>query len=177
MNSIWLLRHGDTAWSESKLHTGRADPDLSSAGREEARHAGRLLAGRAFDRVLVSPQRRAVETCELAGYGEQAEREPLLVEWAYGEFEGITDEEARERSPGWNLFTDGAPGGESPEQVRARVDRVLASLESLEGTALLVGHGKCLRVLGARWLGQPVSFAEGLVLDPAGLCVLEREPR
>jgi probable phosphoglycerate mutase len=174
---IWLLRHGDTEWTEEGLHTGLAEPPLSAAGREEARRAGRLLAGRPFERVLVSPQARARETCELAGYGSQAEIEPLLVEWDYGEFEGITDEEAQRRQPGWDLFADGAPGGESPAEIAERADRVLAVLERTPGRCLVVGHGKFLRALAARWIDQPVTLGAALPFDPAALAVLEREGR
>lgn len=174
---VWLLRHGDTEWSEDELHTGLAEPPLSDAGREQARRAGRLLAGRRFERVLVSPQVRARETCELAGYGRAAEVEALLVEWDYGEFEGITDEEARNRRPGWDLFADGAPGGESPAEIAARADQVLAILARSSGRCLVVGHGKFLRVLAARWIEQPVAFGAALPFDPAALAVVEREGR
>jgi probable phosphoglycerate mutase len=172
---VWLLRHGDTAWTESELHTGRAEPPLSDTGREQARRAGRLLAGRPFDTVLVSPQGRALETCRLAGYGDGAVQCSALVEWDYGEFEGIDDEQARERRPGWDLFRDGAPGGESATAVSARADRLLARLAQADGRLLLVGHGKFLRALAARWLGREVALASSLPLDPAALCVLERE--
>ena len=172
---IWLLRHGDTEWSESELHTGLAEPRLSDDGREQARRAGALLAKRRFARVLVSPQRRARETCELAGYGEQATVHPLLVEWDYGELEGMTDEETQRRRPGWNLFEDGAPGGESPDEVALRIERVLAEVAEIDGPVLIVGHGKSLRVLAARWVGQPVTLGAALPFDPAALAILERE--
>ena len=125
--------------------------------------------------MLVSPQVRARETCELAGYGEHASPHPLLVEWDYGEFEGITDDEAQRRSAGWNLFTDGAPGGESPDEVSARVERVIAAVADERGPVLLVGHGKSLRALAARWLGQPVSLGAALPFDPAAISILERD--
>ena len=172
---MWLLRHGATEWSEQELHTGRAEPALSEEGREQARRAGILLGGRRFERVLVSPQIRAVETCELAGFGSQAERCDALVEWDYGEYEGMTDDDTDERRPGWNLFRDGAPGGESPEQVARRIETVLSGLTGVAGQCLLVGHGKVLRCLGALWLGQEIAFAAGLPMDPAAISVLERE--
>jgi broad specificity phosphatase PhoE len=172
---IWLMRHGDTDWSEAERHTGRSDPPLSQAGREQARAAARLLAGRSFDRVLVSPQRRARETCELAGYGQQAAVEPLLVEWDYGDFEGITDQQSRARCPGWDLFVDGAPGGERPGQVAARTDRLLTAVDRFPGVCLLVGHGKFLRAMTARWLRQPVALGSVLSLSPAALAILRRE--
>jgi len=172
---VFLLRHGDTEWTEHELHTGLRDVPLSDAGRDQAREAGRLLAGRHFDRVLVSPQSRARETAELAGIAEPDEVDHDLVEWDYGEYEGQTDAQVRRVDPDWNLFRDGAPGGESPEHVRARADRVLAHVGQLEGVVLLVGHGKMLRALAARWLGYDVSLGSGLAMDPAAICVLERE--
>jgi broad specificity phosphatase PhoE len=172
---VWLLRHGDTAWTERELHTGRADPPLSEAGRREAQRAGGLLAGQRFDRVLVSPQTRARETCRLAGFADQAESEPLLVEWDYGELEGLSDADTDAERPGWNLFRDGAPGGESPIQVEARCRRVLERVDALDGRCLLVGHGKLLRALAAVWIGAPIALAAGLPMDPAAISVLERE--
>ncbi|HEV3055938.1 MAG TPA: histidine phosphatase family protein, partial [Solirubrobacteraceae bacterium] len=120
---VFLLRHGDTEWTEHELHTGRRDIQLSDAGREQAREAGTLLADRHFDHVLVSPQSRARETAELAGVGELAEVDDDLVEWDYGDYEGKTDAQVRAIEPNWDLFRDGALGGESPDEVQARVDR------------------------------------------------------
>lgn len=172
---VWLLRHGDTGWSEAERHTGLSDPPLSPTGRAQARAAGTRLGGRAFQRVLVSPQQRALETCELAGYATQAVIDPLLVEWDYGDLEGITDRQARERLPGWDLFHDGAPGGERSLQIAARADQLLATVDRCPGRCLLVGHGKFLRALAARWLGQPVELGSMLPFDAAALAVLERE--
>lgn len=172
---VWLLRHGDTAWSERELHTGRAEPPLSDEGREQAGRAGELLAGQRFGRVLVSPQIRAVETCHLAGFGEQAEPWQELVEWDYGTYEGMTDDDTDERRPGWSLFRDGAPDGESPAQVAARVKRILDRLATIDGRCLVVGHGKLLRSLTALWLDGDIELAAKLPLDPAAICVLERE--
>ena len=148
---VWLLRHGDTEWTQRGLHTGREDVPLSEAGRDQARAAGRVMAHHKFDYVLVSPQTRALETCRLAGLEARAGRNGDLVEWDYGEYEGLTDEQTEMRDPGWDLFRDGAPGGETPEQVRARVDRVIDGVKRLCGLTILVGHGKLLRALGARW--------------------------
>jgi probable phosphoglycerate mutase len=172
---LWLLRHGATQWSERELHTGRADPPLSPEGREQAAAAGQLLEGRRFAGVMVSPQLRAQETCRLAGFGERAEVWDELVEWDYGTYEGLTDDDTGERRPGWNLFRDGAPEGESPAQVAARIHRILRHLESISGPCLLVGHGKLLRALAAVWIGQGIELGTSLPMDPAAVSVLERE--
>jgi broad specificity phosphatase PhoE len=172
---VFLLRHGDTEWTEHELHTGRRDIQLSDAGREQARTAGTLLAGRRFEHVLVSPQSRARETAELAGVGELAELDGDLVEWDYGEYEGKTDAQVRAIDPDWDLFRDGAVGGESPDEVKARVDRVLERVSELDGVVLLVGHGKTLRALAARWLGCDVALGSGLAMDPAAISILQCE--
>lgn len=174
-DSVWLLRHGDTEWTEHGLHTGRQEVPLSDDGREQARSAGRLLSGQTFDHVLVSPQARALETCRLAGLGSHAQLCEELVEWDYGEYEGLTDEQTEERHPGWNLFNDGAPGGESPQQVESRIASVLDVVGRLDGSTMLVGHSKMLRALGACWLGCGVEFANALPMDPAALSALARE--
>lgn len=172
---VWLLRHGATEWSEHELHTGRAEPPLSAEGRTQAQRAGELLAGQRFGGVLVSPQVRAVETCRLAGFGDQAEPWDELVEWDYGTYEGMTDDDTDERRPGWNLFQDGAPDGESPAQVKARAGRVLDRVATIDGRCLLVGHGKFLRSLAALWLDSDIGLGAKLPMDPAAICVLERE--
>lgn len=172
---IWLLRHGATEWTQAGRHTGREEVPLSAEGREQARAAGALLAGIQFDHVLVSPQGRARETAALAGVGDGAQVRDELVEWDYGDYEGLTDAETEQRQPGWDLFRDGCPGGESPQQVTERVDRLLDELSGYEGTCLLVAHGKLLRALGARWLGQGVALASALPMDPAAVSLLERE--
>ncbi|HWE34729.1 MAG TPA: histidine phosphatase family protein [Solirubrobacteraceae bacterium] len=174
-NCVFLLRHGDTEWTEHELHTGRQDVPLSDRGREQAREARRLLSAERFDHVLVSPQSRARETAELAGVGALAELDDDLVEWDYGEYEGKTDAEVRRIEPAWDLFRDGAPGGETPPEVAVRVDRVLARVSALDGVVLLVGHGKTLRALAARWLRRDVALGSALAMDPAAISVLERE--
>jgi probable phosphoglycerate mutase len=174
-DSIWLLRHGDTSWTRAQRHTGRQDVPLSRTGRAQARRAGLTLVGRRFAHVLVSPQLRARETCRLVGRGGDAQVCEELVEWDYGEFEGLTDEQTQDRRPGWNLFRDGCPGGESPEDVRARVDRVLEIVRPLDGPCLLVSHGKLLRALAARWLGSDIALGTVLPLDPAAISLLERD--
>lgn len=172
---VWLLRHGATAWSERELHTGRAEPPLSPEGRDQAAAAGRWLDGRSFAAVMVSPQIRAQETCRLAGFGERAEIWEELVEWDYGRYEGMTDDDTDERRPGWSLFRDGAPDGESPAQVTERVRAILDRLEREPDPCLLVGHGKLLRGLAAIWLGRDIAFGESMPMDPASISVLERE--
>ncbi|MBV8734485.1 MAG: histidine phosphatase family protein [Solirubrobacterales bacterium] len=173
---VWLLRHGATEWTDEDRHTGREDVPLSEIGREQARRAGELLAPRRFEHVLVSPQSRAVETCELAGFGDQLKTCVELVEWDYGDYEGLTDKKTQQRNPGWELFRDGCPDGESPEEVGARVDQILATVGELNGVSLLVAHGKLLRALAARWLGCGVALGRALPMDPAAICLLEREP-
>jgi probable phosphoglycerate mutase len=174
---VWLLRHGDTEWTERGLHTGARDVPLSDAGREQARVAGAVLAGRTFDHVLVSPQSRALETCELAGFGADATLTVDLVEWDYGEYEGLTDEQVRAHDPDWSLFRDGAPGGESPGQVQARVQVALARIATLHGVCLLVGHGKLFRALAARWIERGgIELGDALPMDPAAISLLERTP-
>jgi broad specificity phosphatase PhoE len=172
---LWLLRHADTEWTEAGRHTGRRDLPLSQAGREQARGAGRLLTGRRFATVLVSPQRRALETCELAGFGSGAKQSELLAEWDYGDYEGLTDEETQARAPGWDLFRDGGPGGETPADVARRLDELLQLVGGLEGPCLLVGHGKAMRALAARWLGLAVAVGAALAMEPASISILDRE--
>jgi broad specificity phosphatase PhoE len=174
-DSIWLLRHGDTSWTRAQRHTGRQDVPLSRTGRAQARRAGLTLVGRPFTHVLVSPQLRAIETCRLVGLAEDAQVREELAEWDYGDYEGLTDEETQQRTPGWNLFRDGCPGGETPDQVQARVGRVLDIVRPLEGPCLLVSHGKLLRALAARWLDRDIMMGSILPMDPAAICLLERE--
>jgi broad specificity phosphatase PhoE len=174
-NSIWLMRHGDTSWTRAQRHTGRQDLPLSRTGRTQVRRAGLTLVGRRFAHVLVSPQLRAMETCRLVGHAAEAEVCAELMEWDYGDYEGLTDEETKQRAPGWSLFRDGCPGGETPAQVQARVDHVLDRVRPLEGPCLLVSHGKLLRALAARWLDSEITLGSVLPLDPAAISLLERE--
>ena len=174
-NNIWLLRHGDTSWTRAQRHTGRQDVPLSRSGRAQARRVGLALTGRSFAHVLVSPQSRALETCRLVGQADAAEVSEDLMEWDYGDYEGLTDAETEERAPGWNLFRDGCPGGESPAQVWSRVQRVLELVGSLEGPCLVVSHGKLLRALAAAWLNAEITLGDLLPLDPAAVSLLERE--
>jgi broad specificity phosphatase PhoE len=178
MGDIILIRHGETEWSRTHRHTSYTDLPLTAEGERQAKALGRALSGRRFVAVLSSPRQRARRTAELAGLTVTAIDDDL-VEWNYGEYEGVTTEEIRRSRPGWTLWTDGCPGGESPEQVAARVDRVLQRVRPLleQGDVALVGHGHCLRVLGARWVGLPPSAGGLLRLDTATLSGLgfERE--
>jgi beta-phosphoglucomutase family hydrolase len=169
---VFAIRHGETAWSLSGQHTGTTDIPLTDNGRRLAERIRPVLAKTAFELVLCSPMQRARETCELAGLGDRAVVEPDLVEWCYGEYEGLTPEQVHKVAPGWLLFRDGCPGGEMPEQVGARVDRVISRLRAVAGEVALFAHGHVLRVLAARWIGLPPSGGEHFLLDTGTLCVL-----
>ena len=149
---IWLARHGETEWSRTGRHTGRTDVELTEHGREQAKQLRRVLEGRDFTRVICSPLSRALETCELAGLGDGAERSDALLEWDYGEYEGLTTDQIREGRPDWVLWRDGCPGGEAAADVEARVDPLVAELREASGDVALFAHGHVLRVLAARWL-------------------------
>jgi broad specificity phosphatase PhoE len=151
--SVFPIRHGETAWSLSGQHTGTTDIPLTDNGRRLAGQMRPVLAKQTFALVLVSPLQRARETCELAGLGKSAVVEPNLVEWNYGEYEGLTPKQIDEKAPGWLIFRDGCPGGETPEQVGTRVDQVIARARAAKGDVALFAHGHVLRVLAARWLG------------------------
>ena len=177
-NEIVLVRHAQTEWSRDGRHTGRIDVPLTEEGRSAA--AGALaerLRGREFALVLVSPSTRARETCERCGLASQAQLRPDLLEWDYGEYEGLTTAQVRAQRPGWWLWRDGCPGGESAADVGARADRVIAELGALEGDAAVFSHGHLLRVLGARWVGLAPAYGGRMALSTAATCVLgwERE--
>jgi broad specificity phosphatase PhoE len=177
--AIVLVRHGETDWSASGQHTSRTDLPLVEAGREQARALAPALRGRTFARVLSSPLKRARETCELIGFGKVVELRDELHEWDYGDYEGLTTPQIKHKRPDWDLWQDGCPGGESPDQVSSRADRVLSSLQGVDGQVLVFAHGHFLRVLSARWLEMPVSAGARLMLSAGALCVLghERETR
>ena len=176
---VVLARHGETDWSRTLRHTGRTDVELTEAGRDEARALRERLAGREFERVLVSPLKRAVETCELAGLGDVAERRDELVEIDYGEMEGLTTAEIRETTPGWTVWTHGSPGGESVDDAGRRVDPIVEELVAADGDVAVFAHGHILRILAARWLEQEAGFGARLALSTGRLCTLgwERETR
>jgi broad specificity phosphatase PhoE len=174
---IVLVRHGETEWSRDWRHTGRTEIPLTDIGREEAKVLRAPLSEWSFARVYTSPLSRAMETCRLAGFGDRAEVTEALLEWDYGEYEGITTKEIREKRPDWFLWRDGCPGGETAEDVGARVDPLIAELRGTEGDVALFAHGHLLRVLAARWLGLPPQDGKLLALGTATLSVLgyERE--
>lgn len=166
------MRHGETQWSLNGQHTGVSDIPLTENGRMAARLLKPVLSGESFALVLTSPLQRARETCELAGLGEAALIEPDLVEWRYGEYEGLTSKQIQLTRPGWSVFRDGCPGGETPEEVGARADRVLAKIRAAAGNVALFAHGHFFRVLAARWIDLPASYGEHFLLDTATLNVL-----
>jgi len=170
--NVFVMRHGETAWSVSARHTSTTDLPLTDNGRGLAERLRPVLAREAFARVFVSPMRRARETCELAGLGNAAVIDPDLAEWNYGEYEGLTPEQIHEKAPHWLIFRDGCPGGEMPEQVRARVDSVIARARAVDGNVALFAHGHVLRVLVARWVGFPPGSGACFLLDTGTLCVL-----
>lgn len=167
-----VVRHGATEWSRNGRHTGSTDLPLLADGEDEARATGALLDGRQFALVLVSPLSRARETCELAGYGEVAEVEPDLIEWDYGDYEGITTATIRETVPGWTIWTGPWPNGETPDEVGARADRVIERCLAAGGDCAVFGHGHMLRVLTARWCGFSPVEGRRFPLDTATLSVL-----
>ncbi len=169
---VYLIRHGETEWSRSGKHTGVTDVPLTEQGRKTARSLQPVLAREKFVLVLCSPLQRARETCELAGIQESAVVDPDLMEWRYGEYEGLTTKQIQLARPGWSVFHDGCPGGETPEQVALRADRVLAKVRATGGNVALFAHGHILRIIAARWVDQPPSLGERLLLDTATLSVL-----
>ncbi|MBA3558266.1 MAG: histidine phosphatase family protein [Gemmatimonadaceae bacterium] len=177
MRTLWLLRHGETPWSIAGRHTGRTDVALTERGERQAAALGRHLGGRAFALVLTSPLCRAADTCRLAGYADVAERDDDLLEWDYGAFEGKTSREIRAERPAWTIWNDGASGGETPDEVGRRADRVIARVKAAVGDVALFAHGHLLRTLAARWLDLPPRAGGSLTLDTASVSVLgvERE--
>jgi broad specificity phosphatase PhoE len=176
-DEVWLVRHAETEWSRTGRHTGRTDIPLTDIGRDVAWGPLRArLDGHAFALVLCSPLTRARDTAQLAGLECSGLRDDLL-EWDYGEYEGITTPEIREQRPSWYLWHDGAPGGESPDDVAARCDRVIAEAHAVDGDVALVAHGHILRALSARWVEEPVAFGGRLHLGTGSISVLgyERE--
>jgi broad specificity phosphatase PhoE len=176
---VWLVRHAETEWSRTKKHTGRTDVPLTDAGRERARELGAHLRDRAFAVVLSSPLERARETARLAGLGNPCQVREDLLEWDYGDYEGITTADIRKERPDWYLWRDGVPNGETPAEVGARCDRVIAEILSVDGDVAVFAHGHVLRALSARWLEEPVSFGGRIFLETGSLSVLgfEREVR
>ncbi|WP_028653369.1 histidine phosphatase family protein [Nocardioides halotolerans] len=174
MGEVWVVRHGETEWSRDGRHTGTTDIELTEDGEASARELAPRLAERPFALVLTSPLQRARRTAELAGFPD-AEVDDDLVEWRYGDYEGITTEEIRETVPGWTVWTHPVPGGESADEVAERLDRVIARCHDTDGDVLLVGHGHALRALAARWLGLPATDGRLLKLDTGTVSVLGHE--
>ena len=172
---VYLARHGETVWSLSGQHTGLTDLPLTEQGRRNACQLGRRLAGLDFAKVLSSPLQRASQTCELAGFGSVREVDRDLVEWNYGDYEGLRTAEIHARRPDWQLFRDGCPGGELPDQVGARADRVLARVRAIQGKGLIFSSGHFLRVVAARWLGLEPAAGRFFALSTASLSALGYE--
>lgn len=173
---LYLIRHGETAWSISGQHTGRTDLALTANGEDQARTLQRLLRAIQFDQVLTSPARRAQSTCALAGLGGSAEVEPDLAEWDYGDYEGRTSRDIRQDRPGWNVFRDGCPGGESVQAVTRRADRLITRGAALSGNVALFSSGQFGCSLAARWIGLPILEAQHLTLGTASVSVLAYNP-
>ena len=170
--NVFAIRHGETAWSLSGQHTGTTDIPLTDNGRRLAERLRPVLAKEAFALVLCSPMQRARETCGLAGLGDMAVIDDDLVEWNYGEYEGLTPKQIHQTAPSWLVFRDGCSGGETSEEVGARADRVIARARAADGDVALFAHGHVLRVLAARWIGSPAVAGQHFLLDTGTLCIL-----
>jgi len=172
---IYLIRHGETEWSLSGQHTGRTDIPLTPKGEAAARGLGVRLKNVAFAHAFTSPRRRAIDTWKLSGLDPAAETRDDLAEWDYGDYEGLTSAEIKARRPGWNVFADGCPNGESPEDVSARADRVIRWLRAYDAPVAICTHGHFGRALGARWIGLPIIDAGRLLLSTASVSILDFE--
>jgi probable phosphoglycerate mutase len=170
--SVFLIRHGETEWSLNGRHTGTTDIPLTENGRNVARQWKPVASRETFALVMTSPMQRARETCELTGLGQRAEVDSDLREWNYGEYEGLTSKQITAQRPSWLIFTDGCPGGESPGEIQARIDRVIKKVRAVEGDVVLFSHGHFLRTFGARWVGLRAEEGRFFVLDPATVSVL-----
>jgi len=172
---VYLARHGETAWSLSGQHTGLTDLPLTDRGEQNARRLAERLQGLSFKKVFTSPLQRARRTCELAGFGDRADVDRDLLEWNYGEYDGLRTQEIHAKRPDWQLFRDGCPGGESPEQVGERADRVVKRVREIKGNVLIFSSGHILRVLTARWLGLEPAGGKYFLLSTASLSALSYE--
>ena len=172
LQRLYLVRHGETAWSLSGQHTGRTDIPLTEQGEQDARELAERLRGVSFSSVFTSPLKRARRTCELAALNKVAEIEPDLAEWDYGDYEGQRAAEIRKVRPDWNVFRDGCPRGESPTQVSNRADLLIARLRTLEGELAIFSHGHFGRVLAVRWIGLQIEQAQHFLLNTASLSIL-----
>lgn len=169
---IYFIRHGETAWSLSGQHTGHTDLPLTPHGESMARKLAATLNGLSFSQVLSSPRLRARMTCELAGLGAAAHIEANLAEWDYGDYEGLRSTEIRTQRPGWDIWSDGCPGGETPAAVSLRADQLIARLRELSGKVALFSHGQFGRVLAARWIGLQAAEGKHFAVDPASIGIL-----
>ena len=170
--NLYLIRHGQTEWSLSGQHTGQTDLPLTPEGETQASQLTRLLAGIEFNEILISPLQRARRTCELSGLGNNPQIEPDLVEWNYGQYEGLTSAEIEKHEPHWNLFRDGAPGGETASDISARADRLISRLKTTTGNIALFSHGHFFCALAMRWIGLPVLSASHLELSTSSVSIL-----
>jgi probable phosphoglycerate mutase len=172
MGEIWLIRHGQTAWTLTKQHTGRRDIPMTDLGKRHAIEVGKFLNGKKFEKVLVSPLSRALETCRLAGYAETAEIVMDVAEWDYGKYEGLTPQEIRKQNPHWTIWTRGVPDGETLKDVTSRAERTIESISQIEGDVAIFSHGHFLRIFASCWLGLSSETARFLMLDTASLGIL-----
>lgn len=169
---LYLLRHGETEWTISGRHTGITEVPLTPNGEKEARDSGRFFPSIGFSKVLSSPRQRARKTCELAGLGALMQVHEDLHEWVYGDYEGLLPKEIQARHPGWNVFEHGCPNGETPAQVSARADLVLAAIKKMEGKVAVVSHGHFSRALAVRWVGLPIEHGHVLDSSTASVSIL-----
>ncbi len=169
---VYVVRHGETEWSISGQHTGVTDIPLTENGRNQVKCLQPVLANEVFALVLTSPLHRARETCKLSGLEDKAEVDPNLMEWNYGEYEGVTSKKIHKTVPAWLVFNDGAPGGETPEQIGARADRVIQRVRAVQGNVALFAHGHIFRVLVARWMDLPATAGRNFLLDTGTLNIL-----
>ena len=173
MKKVYLLRHGETEWTLSGQHTGRTDIDLTRNGRREAKRLGKTLKHITFDHVICSPLKRVRDTCRLAGFKDHILYDEGLIEWDYGDYEGITTKEIQKSNPEWTIFSQDPPGGETSQKVKERVDRLIEKVEKLDGENIaLFSSGHISRVIGARWLNFPVSYGQYFVLSTASKSIL-----
>jgi probable phosphoglycerate mutase len=169
---LHVIRHGETTWSQTGQHTSRTDLPLTDRGEQDARLLADRLRGIVFTHIFTSPRLRARRTCELAGLGADAVVEPDLAEWEYGDYEGLRSTEIQALRPGWSIYRDGCPGGESPEQIIARLDRLLTRLRPLDGNIALFSHGHTGRVLATRWIGLPITAVQNFSINPGSRGIL-----
>ncbi len=174
---LYLIRHGATEWSENGRHTGTTDLSLTELGKKQSELLKKRLSQEKFSKIFCSPLNRALETCKICGFNPTIN--PDLREWNYGEYEGLTTQQIREKNPGWNIFETGAPGGESPQQIAARAHHFLHQVHSLEGKVAIFSHAHFLRIFATVWLGALPTFGSELTLSPASISILgyERETR